>query len=191
MTPKQTCFTLAYGPHTTTLSHQYTPLHHHPSPGGGAALLWASRQLEDVKAACDNMDQKIGTTMSPPFDDTHRVTPRHTIAKHYRLRTITPSQITTDCEPSHHRKALPIANHHFIANHHRLRTIKLLTFFSTTHCSSYTGVEIIERACRVPLRTICNNAGFEGSVVVSATQINLHLLAISHDAAFCKPYSPS
>lgn len=29
-------------------------------PGGGVALLWASRQLEDVKAKCVNMDQKIG-----------------------------------------------------------------------------------------------------------------------------------
>jgi len=29
-------------------------------PGGGTALLWASRQLEDVKAQCANMDQKTG-----------------------------------------------------------------------------------------------------------------------------------
>ena len=56
-------------------------------PGGGTALLWASRQLADVKAACTNMDQKI-------------------------------------------------------------------------------GVEIIERACRAPVRAIANNAGSEGSVVV-------------------------
>jgi chaperonin GroEL len=56
-------------------------------PGGGAALVWASKQLADVKAQCANMDQKI-------------------------------------------------------------------------------GVEIVERACRAPLRTICNNAGFEGSVIV-------------------------
>jgi len=56
-------------------------------PGGGVALLWASRQLEDVKAKCINMDQKI-------------------------------------------------------------------------------GVEIIERACRAPIRAIANNAGFEGSVVI-------------------------
>lgn len=28
--------------------------------GGGSALLWASRQLEDVKAQCVNLDQKIG-----------------------------------------------------------------------------------------------------------------------------------
>jgi chaperonin GroEL len=56
-------------------------------PGGGVALLWASRQLADVKAKCINMDQKI-------------------------------------------------------------------------------GVEIIERACRAPVRAISNNAGFEGSVVV-------------------------
>jgi len=56
-------------------------------PGGGTALLWASRQLEDVKNSCKNMDQKI-------------------------------------------------------------------------------GVEIIERACRAPVRAIANNAGFEGSVVV-------------------------
>jgi len=56
-------------------------------PGGGTALLWASRQLADVKAACANMDQKI-------------------------------------------------------------------------------GVEIIERACRAPVKAISNNAGSEGSVVV-------------------------
>jgi chaperonin GroEL len=28
------------------------------------------------------------------------------------------------------------------------------------------GVEIIERACKAPVRAIANNAGFEGSVVV-------------------------
>jgi chaperonin GroEL len=56
-------------------------------PGGGTALLWASRHLQDVKEKCVNMDQKI-------------------------------------------------------------------------------GVEIIERACRAPVRAISNNAGFEGSVVV-------------------------
>lgn len=56
-------------------------------PGGGTALLWASRQLEDLKASAENMDQKI-------------------------------------------------------------------------------GIEIVERACRSPIRTICNNAGFEGSVIV-------------------------
>jgi len=56
-------------------------------PGGGVALLWASRQLDDVKSKCINMDQKI-------------------------------------------------------------------------------GVEIIERACRAPIRAIANNAGFEGSVVI-------------------------
>jgi chaperonin GroEL len=56
-------------------------------PGGGVALLWASRQLAEVKDKCINMDQKI-------------------------------------------------------------------------------GVEIIEKACRAPLRAIANNAGFEGSVVV-------------------------
>jgi chaperonin GroEL len=56
-------------------------------PGGGSALLWASRQLEEVKSKCINMDQK-------------------------------------------------------------------------------TGVEIIERACRAPIRAIVNNAGAEGSVVV-------------------------
>lgn len=56
-------------------------------PGGGTALLWASRQLGDVKASCTNMDMKI-------------------------------------------------------------------------------GVEIIERACRAPVRAISNNAGVEGSVVV-------------------------
>lgn len=56
-------------------------------PGGGTALLWASRQLEEVKARCANLDQKI-------------------------------------------------------------------------------GVEIIERACRAPVKAIASNAGFEGSVVV-------------------------
>jgi chaperonin GroEL len=56
-------------------------------PGGGSALLWASRQLDDVKAQCKNMDQKI-------------------------------------------------------------------------------GVEIIERACRAPIRTIADNAGEEGAVIV-------------------------
>jgi chaperonin GroEL (HSP60 family) len=29
-------------------------------PGGGVALLWASRQLASVKEKCENMDQKIG-----------------------------------------------------------------------------------------------------------------------------------
>lgn len=56
-------------------------------PGGGTALLWASRQLAHIKEKCVNMDQKI-------------------------------------------------------------------------------GVEIIERACRAPVKAISNNAGFEGSVVV-------------------------
>jgi len=56
-------------------------------PGGGTALLWASKQLSEVKAKCVNMDQKI-------------------------------------------------------------------------------GVEIIERACRAPVRAISNNAGVEGSVIV-------------------------
>ena len=56
-------------------------------PGGGSALLWASRQLEDIKAKCENLDQK-------------------------------------------------------------------------------TGVEIIERACRAPVRAIATNAGAEGSVIV-------------------------
>ena len=56
-------------------------------PGGGTALLWASRQLGSIKEKCVNMDQKI-------------------------------------------------------------------------------GVEIIERACRAPVKAISNNAGFEGSVIV-------------------------
>ena len=56
-------------------------------PGGGTALLWASRQLGPIKEKCANMDQKI-------------------------------------------------------------------------------GVEIIERACRAPVKAISNNAGFEGSVIV-------------------------
>jgi len=62
-------------------------------PGGGTALLWASRQLEDVKKQCLNMDQKI-------------------------------------------------------------------------------GVEIIERACRAPVKAIANNAGEEGSVVVGELMKN-------------------
>ena len=56
-------------------------------PGGGTALLWASRQLEEVKAKCVNMDQKM-------------------------------------------------------------------------------GVEMIEKACRAPIKAIANNAGHEGSVIV-------------------------
>merc|ERR1711968_279450 len=32
-------------------------------PGGGTALLWASRQLEDVKKECKNLDEKIGVEM--------------------------------------------------------------------------------------------------------------------------------
>lgn len=56
-------------------------------PGGGVALLWASKQLQEVKDKCLNLDQKI-------------------------------------------------------------------------------GVELIEKACRAPIRAIANNAGFEGSVVV-------------------------
>lgn len=56
-------------------------------PGGGTALLWASRQLEGVKDQCVNMDQKI-------------------------------------------------------------------------------GVELIEKACRAPVKAIANNAGVEGAVVV-------------------------
>ena len=56
-------------------------------PGGGTALLWASRQLAEVKDSCDNLDQKI-------------------------------------------------------------------------------GVEIIERACRAPIKAIADNAGEEGSVIV-------------------------
>lgn len=56
-------------------------------PGGGVALLWASRQLSDLKDKCTNMDQKI-------------------------------------------------------------------------------GIEIIERACRAPIKTIASNAGHEGAVIV-------------------------
>ena len=56
-------------------------------PGGGSALLWASRQLGPIKEKCKNMDQKI-------------------------------------------------------------------------------GVEIIERACRAPIRCIADNAGEEGAVIV-------------------------
>lgn len=56
-------------------------------PGGGTALLWASKHLDEIKKGVSNMDQKI-------------------------------------------------------------------------------GIEIIERACRAPVRAISNNAGFEGSVVV-------------------------
>merc|ERR1711871_848222 len=56
-------------------------------PGGGTALLWASRQLVSVKDQCVNMDQKI-------------------------------------------------------------------------------GVELIEKACRAPVKAIANNAGVEGAVVV-------------------------
>lgn len=56
-------------------------------PGGGSALLWASRQLGELKSKCENIDQK-------------------------------------------------------------------------------TGVEIIERACRAPVRAIADNAGVEGSVVI-------------------------
>jgi len=62
-------------------------------PGGGTALLWASRQLGDLKDKAENMDQKI-------------------------------------------------------------------------------GIEIIERACKAPIRTISNNAGFEGSVVVGEMMKN-------------------
>jgi len=62
-------------------------------PGGGTALLWASRQLADLKDKAENMDQKI-------------------------------------------------------------------------------GIEIIERACKAPIRTISNNAGFEGSVVVGEMMKN-------------------
>jgi chaperonin GroEL len=69
-------------------------------PGGGTALLWASRQLADVKAACTNMDQKI-------------------------------------------------------------------------------GVEIIERACRAPVKAIANNAGSEGSVIVGELLKNT-----SHEMGF-------
>lgn len=69
-------------------------------PGGGTALLWASRQLASVKNKCDNMDQKI-------------------------------------------------------------------------------GVEIIERACRAPLKAISNNAGHEGSVVVGEL-----LKSTSHNLGF-------
>jgi len=29
-------------------------------PGGGSALLWASKQLDGVKSKLDNMDQRIG-----------------------------------------------------------------------------------------------------------------------------------
>lgn len=56
-------------------------------PGGGTALLWASRQLGEIKDKCENLDQKI-------------------------------------------------------------------------------GVEIIERACRAPIKAIADNAGDEGSVIV-------------------------
>lgn len=56
-------------------------------PGGGTALLWASRQLAEVKEQCTNLDEKI-------------------------------------------------------------------------------GVEIIERACRAPIKAIADNAGDEGSVIV-------------------------
>merc|ERR1711968_22459 len=56
-------------------------------PGGGTALLWASRQLVSVKDQCVNMDQKI-------------------------------------------------------------------------------GVELIQKACRAPVKAIANNAGVEGAVVV-------------------------
>lgn len=62
-------------------------------PGGGSALLWASRQLGEIKAKCDNIDQK-------------------------------------------------------------------------------TGVEIIERACRAPVRAIADNAGVEGSVVIGELMKN-------------------
>merc|ERR1711871_953284 len=62
-------------------------------PGGGTALLWASRQLEDVKKECKNLDEKI-------------------------------------------------------------------------------GVEMIERACRAPIKAICNNAGEEGSVIVGELMKN-------------------
>ena len=56
-------------------------------PGGGIALLWASKHLDEVKSKCINMDQKI-------------------------------------------------------------------------------GVEIIEKACRAPIKAIASNAGFEGAVIV-------------------------
>lgn len=69
-------------------------------PGGGVALLWASKHLGPIKEKAVNMDQKI-------------------------------------------------------------------------------GVEIIERACRAPVRAIANNAGFEGSVVVGEL-----LKKESHDIGF-------
>jgi chaperonin GroEL len=69
-------------------------------PGGGSALLWASRHLDDIKAQCVNMDQKI-------------------------------------------------------------------------------GVEIIERACRAPVRAIVQNAGAEGSVVVGEL-----LKSTSHETGY-------
>ena len=56
-------------------------------PGGGSALLWASKFMKEVKDKCENMDQK-------------------------------------------------------------------------------TGVEIIERACRAPIKAIASNAGHEGSVII-------------------------
>ncbi|CAN0349306.1 unnamed protein product, partial [Ectocarpus fasciculatus] len=45
-------------------------------PGGGSALLWASRQLEATKASCANMDQKIGVEI---IEKALRM-PVHTIA---------------------------------------------------------------------------------------------------------------
>ena len=68
--------------------------------GGGMALLWASKHLDEVKSKLTNLDQKI-------------------------------------------------------------------------------GVDIIQKACRAPIKAICNNAGFEGSVIVGELLKNT-----SHEIGF-------
>lgn len=53
------------------------------------------------------------------------------------------------------------------------------------------GVEIIERACRAPVRAIANNAGFEGSVVVGEmlktkeSGIGFNALTGTHSLSYC------
>jgi len=95
-------------------------------PGGGTALLWASRQLEDIKVGLFEIGLLLlllVAALTAPF------------------LPVSPTVTIVTAAP-------------------------FLTQAKTENLDQKIGVEIIERACRAPIKAIADNAGEEGSVIV-------------------------
>lgn len=115
-------------------------------PGGGTALVYASRTLESVKEKCENFDQKVHSLgLSFWWKDL-----RHDMKPAEEQDALSPLLMM----PSH--RSPPVSTH---LPAFQPKPLAELTFLKV-------GVEIIQRAIRRPAKTIANNAGLEGDVIV-------------------------